>query len=317
MPEMKPKTKANKDEQLTGSLKGELATYEKVGLFQRSVSKNTVYRYRGALLRYQKALQGAKPTLKASKIFLAHMRKQGYSPSTIRVHRAALKGFHEWRGENLVFPIKIPRHLPPYIEASLVTRMLDLAREIPRDYLILRLMSDAGMRREEVVDLVVKNVGEKALRFRGKGNKDRTVPLTKELAETLKPFCSGKGPDDRVVGVGEGVIYRVVKQYGRLADKPEMTPHKLRHAFATRLLEKGVNIRIIQELMGHSNVNTTQDYTAVSASHLEEAIKTLNQPRRTAISDDTIEKVMELLAKIDTKDKPPEDSTGGISPVVY
>ncbi len=71
MPEMRPRTKVPKDEQLDEPLEGELATYAKVGFFQRSVSKNTTYRYRGALLRYQKALDRAKPTVEASKIFLA------------------------------------------------------------------------------------------------------------------------------------------------------------------------------------------------------------------------------------------------------
>jgi len=318
MPEMKPKTKAPKGEQLDGSLQGELATYEKVGLFQSSVTENTAYRYRGALLRYQKALNRARPTVEASKIFLAHLRQQGYSPSTLRVYRAALQGFHAWRGENLVFPIKMPHHLPPYIEADIVAKMLDLARENPKDYLILRLMSDAGLRRQEVVDLKVKNVGEKALRIRGKGNRDRTVPLTEELATALKPFCPGKGPDDRVVGVGEGVIYRVVKKYGMLTGKPEMKPHDLRHAFATRLLERGVNIRVAQELMGHSNVNTTQDYTAVVGSHLEDAIKLLNQPPQAPVSDSQIQRLMELVAKIaDANGKTPYDPTAGISPVVY
>ena len=107
MPEMKPRTKAPKEEQLNEPLEGELAAYDEVGLFQRSVSANTAYRYRGVLLRYQKALNGAKPTIETSKIFLAHLREQGYSPSTLRVHRAALQGFHAWRGENLIFPIKV------------------------------------------------------------------------------------------------------------------------------------------------------------------------------------------------------------------
>ncbi len=188
----------------------------------------------------------------------------------------------------------------------------------PRNHLILRLMSDAGLRRQEVVALRVKNIPEKALHFRGKGDKDRTAPLTEELAVTVKPFCSHKGPDDLAVGVGEGVIYRVVKKYSMLVGRPEMKPHDLRHAFATRLLKRGVNIRVIQELMGHSNVNTTQDYTAVVGSHLENAIKALNQPRETAVPDDRIEKLMELVAKIaDTKGQPPHDPTSGISPVVY
>ena len=93
---MKPRTKAPKDEQLDESLEGELATYEKVGLFQRSVTKKTAYRYRGVLLQYQKALNGATPTSEASSQFLAHLRKQGFSASTLRLYRAALHGFHAW-----------------------------------------------------------------------------------------------------------------------------------------------------------------------------------------------------------------------------
>jgi integrase/recombinase XerD len=269
-------------------------------------------------LRYQKALNGARPTVAVSKIFMAHLREQGYSPSTLRVYRAALQGFHEWRGEDLIFPIKVTRHLPRYIEAGIVAEMLDRAREHPKDYLILRLMSDAGLRRGEVVDLCVRNVSEKALHFRGKGGKDRTVPLTRELAEALVPFCSDKGQNDRVVDVGEGVIYRVVKKYGRLAATPEMKPHDLRHAFATRLLERGVNIRVVQELMGHSNVNTTQDYTAVVGSHLEEAVKVLNQPPPSIISDGQIQGLMKLIAKIaETNGEPLFNPADGIMPVVY
>ena len=318
MPEMKPRRKAPKGEQLSEALQGELADYKKAGIFQLSLGKRTIYRYRGALLWYQKALKGARPTVEASKIFLAHLREQGYSPSTLRVHRAALQGFHAWRGERLEFPIRVPRHLPPYIEADIVAKMLDLARENPRDYLILRLMSDAGLRRQEVVDLRVKNVGKKALHIRGKGDKDRIVPLTEELAAALGPFCSDRKPGDLVLGVGDGVIYRVGKKYAMLAGKPEMKPHDLRHAFATRLLEKGVNIRVVQELLGHSNLNTTQGYTAVSGQYLQDAINILNKAPQPTVSEDQLQKLTKLVEKIaDKEEKPPYDPADGIMPVVY
>ena len=277
---MKPKRKAAKGEQLTGPLQGELATYQKVGLFQRSLNKRTAYRYRGVLLLYQKALEGNAPTVKNSMIFLAHLREQGYSPSTLRIYRAALQGFHLWRDESLVFPIKVPHHTPPYIEADVISKMIDLARDHPRDELILRLLSEAGLRREEAVKLRVKNVGERALRIRGKGDKDRTVPMTGKLIALLKPACAGKNSQDYVLGVGEGAVYRMVKKYGRLVGSPEMKPHDLRHSFATRLLERGVNIRAVQELLGHTDLNTTQVYTAVSGQHLEEAIKTFDEVSR-------------------------------------
>jgi len=86
MPTIKPGRCAPKAEQLSGALGGELATYEQVGLFQRSVTKRTAYRYRGCLLQYQKALDGATPTLEASKQFLAHLCEQGFSPSSLRLY---------------------------------------------------------------------------------------------------------------------------------------------------------------------------------------------------------------------------------------
>jgi len=155
--------------------------------------------------------------------------------------------------------------------------MLELSQDKPKDHLILRLMTDAGLRREEVTKLRVRHVGTKALRFRGKEDRDRTVPLTRELTTALEPFCKAKSPNDLVLGVGEGVIYRVVKRYGNLAGKPELKPHDLRHSFATRLLEQKTDLRTIQELLGHSSVATTQIYTQVAGNHLEEAIGRLNQ----------------------------------------
>ena len=272
MPKIKPRRKALKGDQLTEALEGELATYEKVGLFQRSVTKRTAYRYRGVLLQYQKALNGATPSPGASMAFLAHLRQQGFSPASLRLYRAALLGFHSWRGEQLVFPIRLPHHLPQYIEPAIIAKTLELSAANPRDHLILRLMTDAGFRRSEVVNLRSRQVGERALRIRSKGSRDRTVPLTAELTKAIKPFCQG----DLVLGVGEGVIYRVVKHYGKLAGKPELKPHDLRGAFATRLLEQGTNLRVVQELLGHSSVSTTQVYTQVAGAHLEKAIHRLN-----------------------------------------
>jgi len=76
-----------------------------------------------------------------------------------------------------------------------------------------------------------------------------------------------KSPNDLVLGVGGGVIYRTVKRYGKLVGKPELTPH----SFATRLLEQGVDLRTIQELLGHAQLNTTQIYTQVAGTHLQDA----------------------------------------------
>ncbi len=124
MPERKPGTKAPKGEQLGEALQGDLALYEKVGLFRHAVNSRTAYRYRGCLLHYQAALQGDVPSIERTKMFLAHLREQNYSASKLRVFRAALKGFHSWKGENFDFPVKVPDHKPPYIEASIIQSLL-------------------------------------------------------------------------------------------------------------------------------------------------------------------------------------------------
>jgi len=95
MPEFKPRTRAKSDEILSDALKGELARYNEGGLFTRAITKKSAYRYRGVLLQYQKALQGKPPSLEDSRCFLARLRQDGFKPSTLRIYRAALKGFHD------------------------------------------------------------------------------------------------------------------------------------------------------------------------------------------------------------------------------
>ena len=289
MPKFKPKTRAKKDEILNQALEGELALYVQAGLFTKAITAKSAYRYRGVLLQYQKALQGKPPSLEASRCFLAHLREDGFKPSTLRLYRAALKGFHDWRGENLIFPIKVPHHLPSYHSAEKVNRILILATGSPRDHVILRLMSDAGLRRSEVIGLRVRTVDltGRMLRTRGKGDKDRVIPLTRELHELLEQVCRYKNPDEFVVGLKDKGVYGVVKKYATLAGEPDFCPHDLRHAFATRLVEGGANIRAIQELLGHADLKTTAVYLGLAPKHLEEAIRILDSPAETNRQDTT------------------------------
>jgi integrase len=218
MPRFRARTRAKKGDELSHPLQGELAAYEKVGLFARAVTPRSAYRYRGVPLQYQKALGGDPPTLEASCRFLARLREDGFKPSTLRLYRAVLQGFHAWRGERLVFPVRVPRCLPPYHSAELVNRMLALAETKPRDHVILLLMSDAGLRRGEVISLRVRDVDltGKMLRLRGKGGHDRVVPLTGELHALLKSLCRGKALDESVVGVKDKAVYQTVNLMNRL-----------------------------------------------------------------------------------------------------
>ena len=276
--ESRPARKALKADQMTGPLTGDLAVYEQVGLFQRSVNSRTAYRYRGALLRYQKFLAGNPPSLAATYEYLGSLRKNDFDPATLRVYRAALSGYHQFRGEELKFKVKVPETSARYIPWETIQKMLALASSKPHDELILRLMADAGLRRDEIVNLKLSNVEGSRLRFRGKGSKERTVPMTEELQKLVGKHSEGRPKEASLVELGEKGVYGLVKRYAARAGMPEITPHDLRRAFGTHLLNVTGNIRIVQELLGHSNVNTTQAYTAVTLNNMEEAIKRLNQP---------------------------------------
>ncbi|MFC1919804.1 tyrosine-type recombinase/integrase, partial [Chloroflexota bacterium] len=225
MPDFSPRTRAKKGEELTEPLQGELALYEKVGLFTKPLSERTAYRYRGVLLQYQKTLKGNPPSLQASIQFLAKLRQDGFKPST------------------------------------------------------LRLMSDAGLRREEVVSLQIRNIDltDRFVRVRGKGDKDRVVPLTKELHKALDKLCKDRSPVEYVIGIKGKAVWNIVKKYAAMAGKPDLHPHDLRHAFATRLVEGKANIRAIRELLGHEDLITTAVYLGISPKHLQEAIDLLDK----------------------------------------
>ncbi len=274
----KPRTKAPKDQQLKGELRGDLGTYEKIGLFQRDISKNTAYRYRGALLRYQAFLGDNPPSLSASYQYLSSLRQHDFDPSTLRVYAVALSGYHQWHSEELKFKVKVPKRVPKQVPDEPVLKMLYLSKDKPHDELILRLMADAGMRCDETVNVSAGAVENNYLKFIGKGDKERRVPMTRRLAELVTTVAAGKDPNAKLVGVGEKGIYGLVKRYAAAAGHPELTPHDLRRYFGARIQEITGDIRITQELLGHADVNTTQIHTAVKSKRLEDAIARLNGP---------------------------------------
>ena len=108
----------------------------------------------------------------------------------------------------------------------------------------------------------------------GKGSRDRVIPISKKLELDLKELCSHKQLNDRVFGLTPQSLGLKINDWAKKSDVP-MHTHSFRHYFATRLLEKGVNIRVVQELLGHSSLNTTQVYLSITANHLREAIDIL------------------------------------------
>lgn len=158
-----------------------------------------------------------------------------------------------------------------------------------RDICLVRLMGDAGLRRAEVLALRWSDCDFAAhtIRVRGKGRRQRLVPLAPSLEAALWTHLQASLPltrqDQPVILGDEGAaplsktgIYRRVARYARLAGVHHTHPHALRHRFATALLDRGANVREIQELLGHRDLTTTQRYTRVSVSRLHAAVQRLD-----------------------------------------
>ena len=220
--------------------------------------------------------------------------------STIRRHISAIRGFHKFLliknflevdpTEGIDLP-KVSKKLPETItvpEVESILAAIDLNdRHGNRDYAIISRLYSSGLRVSELKSLKLTSIKweEKILRIIGKGNKERIVPLADKLAKILENYIN----NDRLLYANKGksngavflnnrgtelsrmAIWKVLKK-ALLNSKTSkhITPHTLRHSFATHLLEGGADLRIVQALLGHTNIATTQIYTHIDKTHLKE-----------------------------------------------
>jgi integrase/recombinase XerD len=214
------------------------------------------------------------------------------------IHRllAALRSFYGWAVQSGLMDtspingINTPRRrgrLPKVLRKADVERLLTCERLDTRDRALLLLMLDAGLRLAEVSRLQRGdiNLDEECIKVQGKGGKERIVPIGDRLLDALEHWIYSEVgfPTDPLfpgyteVGLQPRAIGEAIYRIGREAGlKQRLSPHMLRHTFATRLLRRGVNLRVIQELLGHANLATTQIYTHVVQDDLQMAIKMLD-----------------------------------------
>ena len=232
-------------------------------------------------------------------------RERNYSEKSIYRIISVLKSFFKYLAiedilddnpaENLETP-KVSRILPSVLTLEEVNKILDSidldSKSGTRDRAILETMYASGLRVSEVITLEVNNVffDEGFLRITGKGSKERIVPIGKTALEYILKYFNG---DRNLVKNNESqnyvflnvrgrkltrmAVWNIVRKYASLAGiKKEIHPHTLRHTFATHLLEGGADIRIIQEMLGHSDISTTQIYTHIDKEYLIEIHKTFH-----------------------------------------
>ena len=197
---------------------------------------------------------------------------------------------------------KLPKKLPVFLTEQQMLRLLEgpmrlLQNETIepfvawRDRLVLELLYGAGFRVSELVNLKYGDVSldEGVARIVGKGGKSRNCPLGKVAVAVLdkwrSEFAAKTGFSDPVVVSNQGKkwsarqIQLLLKKYLNLAELPmDITPHKIRHSYATHLLDNGADLRLVQELLGHSKLSTTQIYTHVNLGRLK-AVYDRSHPR--------------------------------------
>lgn len=275
---------------------------------ERHLAPSTVVAYRRDLTQLAAFLARGRRGLRGAgrddlRRFLAHLTTLGYARASIARRVASIHTFYRWalsRGEidedpaALLGGPKVVSRLPVVLRVPEATALMETpsapegAEEIEaavaaRDRAILELMYGSGLRVSEAAGLTVDRVDldRRRVRVAGKGAKEREVPLGDVAAAAVRRWLEvrdalGAGSamflNRRGRPIGPRDIRRLVGRYVR-ATLPgrRVTPHTLRHSFATHLLEGGADIRAVQELLGHASVATTQRYTHVSRSRLFEA----------------------------------------------
>jgi len=253
----------------------------------------------------------------APRLLAAHMAglktRRGLAGSSVIRHLATVKVFFRWAlAQELVAadPTSILdrpmrwRNLPDVLSPKQIASLLSAPRpeEDPqapplwlRDRALLELLYASGLRASEVAGLSQRDVHETlgVVRVTGKGNKQRLVPMGKPAQQSLSAYLTGcrprlARPDQRDLGrvllsrtgrpLERVAVWQIVKKHARAAGLHDVHPHTLRHSFATHLLIGGADLRVVQELLGHADITTTQIYTHVDRSRLK-AVHTKHHPR--------------------------------------
>ncbi|MEE8638535.1 MAG: site-specific tyrosine recombinase XerD [Candidatus Margulisiibacteriota bacterium] len=271
---------------------------------ERGYSENTFKSYKKDLdqfVRFAKVEDPKKIDRDMIKSYLEHLYDEGYAVSSTERKLACLKSFFHYLVREGVIEadptgdIKLPKkakRLPKALSISETIKLVSAPREKNhislRDAALLELLYATGMRASEAIGLDISDINFEVsfVKCFGKGSKERIVPVNKVAMKAIrkylekgKPKFPGKEKDalfldkngKRLTRQG---LWLVLKKYVKMSGVKEKTsPHTLRHSFATHLLEKGADLRSVQEMLGHADISTTQIYTSVSRERLKRMYK--------------------------------------------
>jgi len=280
--------------------------------FERNLSPSTLKAYRrelGRFVDHTAQTRNEPAAVRASDIrdFVAHLWQKRLSPRSLERALSSLRTYFAFLvaegvvAANPATAIPLPRKekpQPEVVDRYAIEELLDSFPDSAagrRDLAVVELLYGAGLRVGELVaiDMDDLSLGERMLRVRGKGRKERIVPFGRRAAEAVRGYLPHRSRWRRTVSSDDEPLF-VNQRGGRLTDRSvrrildtavqrtadlhRLHPHSLRHAFATHLLEAGMDLRAIQELLGHSSLATTQMYTGVDLAHLM-AVYNRSHPR--------------------------------------
>ncbi len=271
---------------------------------ERGLSKNTIYSYGEDLNKFASYLEkkhiDAPDSVKKDHItdFMLFLKDNGLSSNSISRALVSIKVFFRFMVRERILKKditsvldspKLIRSLPEVLNSDEVNKLLFSANGRDwigiRDKAVIELMYATGLRVSEVVELKLSNANLDMgfVKCIGKGQKERIVPIGKKAQEALgryitkiRPKLQKKTADNHLFlsklgrKISRQSFWKMIKKYAALAKiKKEIKPHTLRHSFATHLLEGGADLRSVQEMLGHSDISTTQLYTHINRERLK------------------------------------------------
>ena len=250
----------------------------------RGYSPITIRNYKNTLENLAKYSKKSLDTLRSEdiKAYLFYRQKEkGNGLKTIHRHLNAIKTYYKLSGKNTANNIKLPKlnkELPIFLNVGEIERLIS-ATDTLRDRAIIQLLYASGLRVSELVALNRDSIEDNVIKVvQGKGGKDRITYIDTQTKVLIDKYVSERNDSEMALFLNKSTkrlsvrsIERMIKKYALLANiKKDITPHTLRHSFATHLLQNKANIVVIKDLLGHSNLSTTQIYTNLSDEYKED-----------------------------------------------
>lgn len=267
---------------------------------EKGLSQNTLEAYRRDLSAFSQGVEDITKVDRMSiNMFIRKLRENKLAPSSIIRKMASLRGFFKWASSagiidknpaSTLEQPKVPQRLPKVVSIKEIEEMLH-NNLTPLEHVIMELLYSCGLRVSELVNLKTSDIdlSSKYVRCFGKGSKERIIPIGEIAKKAVTEYMTERDFLVKKYNLNTKLlliqnsgrfitrqdVYTFIHAQGKLIHK-NISPHTLRHSFATHLLENGADLRVVQELLGHSDVSTTQLYTHISKKRLKDVYFSIN-----------------------------------------